>query len=451
MRASNDLLLTTLETLLCEKKYGVLRELLIIQNPADIAALFEEAPAHSLPLLFRLLPKALAAETFVEMEPDLQELLIRGFSDTELKAVLDELYLDDAAALVDEMPAILVKRILRNADPHTRKMINQILQYPEDSAGSIMTIEYVRLRPHMTVEESILHIRRTGVDKETIYTCYVTDNNRKLIGIISAKTLLLSDDDALVEDLMETNPIFVHTTEDKERVAQLFDKYDFLSLPVVDEEQRLVGIVTVDDAIDVLQEAYTEDIERMAAIVPSDRPYLKTSAFELYKARIPWLMILMVSATFTGMIITSFESALAAQVVLTAFIPMLMDTGGNCGSQSSTTVIRGLSLGELAFSDLPRVLGKEFRVSLLCGLTLSAVNFLKLLFFDRVGITIAAVVSLTLICTVFCAKLVGCALPILSERAGFDPAVMSSPFITTIVDAISLTIYFSIATFLLHL
>ena len=441
----------TLVSLLEEKKYPTLRDVLVTLNPADIAALFEELPADRLPLLFRLLPKELAAETFVEMEPDEQELLIRGFSDNELKEVIDELYLDDAVDIVEEMPANVVKRILRSADPDTRKMINEILKYPEDSAGSIMTIEYVRLRRQFTVEQAIKHIRRTGIDKETIYTCYVTDDNRKLLGFVSVKTLLLSDEEASIEDVMETNVIYVYTTEDRETVANRFHKYNFIALPVVDEEQRLVGIVTVDDALDVMQEEYTEDIEKMAAITPSGKPYLKTSVFALWKARIPWLLLLMISATFTGMIITAFEQALAAQVTLAAFIPMLMDTGGNCGSQSSATVIRGLSLDEIEFSDLLRVQWKEIRVAVLCGVTLAAASFAKLLLFDKVTLAVALVVCVTLAVTVLCAKVVGCTLPILSMKVGFDPAVMSSPFITTIVDAISLMLYFSVATAVLGL
>ena len=441
----------TLVSLLEEKKYPTLRDVLVTLNPADIAALFEELPADRLPLLFRLLPKELAAETFVEMEPDEQELLIRGFSDNELKEVIDELYLDDAVDIVEEMPANVVKRILRSADPDTRKMINEILKYPEDSAGSIMTIEYVRLRRQFTVEQAIKHIRRTGIDKETIYTCYVTDDNRRLLGFVSVKTLLLSDEEASIEDVMETNVIYVYTTEDRETVANLFHKYNFIALPVVDEEQRLVGIVTVDDAFDVMQEEYTEDIEKMAAITPSGKPYLKTSVFALWKASIPWLLLLMLSATFTGMIITAFEQALAAQVTLAAFIPMLMDTGGNCGSQSSATVIRGLSLDEIEFSDLLRVQWKEIRVAVLCGVTLAAASFAKLLLFDKVTLAVALVVCVTLAATVLCAKVVGCTLPILSMKVGFDPAVMSSPFITTIVDAISLMLYFSVATAVLGL
>ncbi len=451
MKEPTVLFRETLVSLLEEKKYPTLRDVLVTLNPADIAAMFQELPESRLPLLFRLLPKELAAETFVEMEPEEQELLIRGFSDNELKEVIEELYLDDAVDIVEEMPANVVKRILRSADPDTRKMINEILKYPEDSAGSIMTIEYVRLRRQFTVEEAIKHIRRTGIDKETIYTCYVTDDNRKLLGFVSVKTLLLSDEEAKLDDVMEQNVIYVHTSEDKEVVANLFHKYNFIALPVVDDEQRLVGIVTVDDAFDVMQEEYTEDIEKMAAITPSDKPYLKTSVFALWKARIPWLLLLMISATFTGIIITSFEQALAAQVTLAAFIPMLMDTGGNCGSQASVTIIRGLSLDEIEFSDLMRVQWKEIKVAVLCGLTLAVANFAKLMLFDKVAMAVAFVVCVTLAVTVLCAKVVGCTLPILSMKVGFDPAVMSSPFITTIVDAISLMLYFKIATVVLHL
>lgn len=437
--------------LLGDKKYSSIKDILATMNPADIAALFAEMSEDSLPLLFRLLPKELAAETFVEMDDDAQELLIRGFSDAELKEVVDELYIDDAVDIVEEMPANVVKRILKQADPETRKMINEILQYPEDSAGSIMTTEYVSLRPRMTVEEAIKRIRRTIVDKETIYTCYVIDNNRTLIGMLSLKTMLISDDDDVIENIMETNVICVDTHTDQEEVAQMFNKYNFMALPVVDKETRLVGIVTFDDAIDVMEEETTEDIEKMAAIMPSDKPYFKTSVFETWKKRIPWLLLLMISATFTGLIITSFESALAAQVALTAFIPMLMDTGGNSGGQSSVTIIRGLSLGEIEFRDIFKVMWKEIRVAVFCGITLGAANFVKLLLIDRVGLMIALTVCLTLVCSVIIAKLIGCTLPMLAKKIGFDPAVMASPFITTIVDALSLLIYFGCARVLLGL
>lgn len=437
--------------LLEEKRYPDIKSILCKMNSADIAALFEDLNMVRIPLLFRLLPKVLAAETFVEMEPGAQAMLIHGFSDNELKEVLDELYLDDAVDIVEEMPANVVKRILSNTDPDTRKMINEILKYPDDSAGSIMTIEYVSLRPSMSVEEAIKRIRRTGVDKETIYTCYVTDANRVLLGTVSIKDLLLSEETELIKDIMNINGISVHTMEDQEQVANKFNKYDLLAIPVVDDENRLVGIVTFDDAIDVMQDEATEDIKKMAAIIPSDKAYFRTTVYETWKARIPWLLLLMISATFTGMIITSFEDALAVQAVLTAFIPMLMDTGGNSGGQASVTIIRALSLGEVEFSDIFRVIWKEFRVAVACGLTLSVCNFVKLLIVDRVSISVALVICLTLIATVIIAKFIGCTLPILAKKIGFDPAVMASPFITTIVDAISLLIYFRIATIVLKI
>lgn len=438
-----------IEELLENKNYSELKNILVSMNGADISTLFEEMPKNKIPLLFRLLPKVLAAEVFVEMEADAQAMLIQGFSDNELKEVLDELYLDDAVDIVEEMPANVVKRILLNTDPDTRNMINELLKYPDDSAGSIMTIEYVSLRLNMTVEEAIKRIRRTGIDKETIYTCYVTDENRILLGSISIKTLLLSDENDYIKDIMDTNYISVHTLEDKEDVANKFNRYDLLAIPVVDDENRLVGIVTFDDAIDVMQDEATEDIKKMAAIIPSDKTYFKTSVFETWKARIPWLLLLMVSATFTGMIITSFEDALAAYTVLTAYIPMLMDTGGNSGGQASVTIIRALSLEEVEFGDIFKVIWKEARVAVFCGLTLGVCNFMKLLIFDRLSLTVAFVVCATLVITVLIAKVIGCTLPILAKKMGFDPAVMASPFITTIVDAISLIVYFRIASMVL--
>ena len=439
-----------------EKKYLPLREMLSTMNPSDVAGLFADLEETRIPLVFRLLPKELAAETFVEMEPDAQELLIRGFSDSELKEIVDELYVDDAADLVEEMPANVVKRILKQADPEMRKSINQILRYPENSAGSLMTTEYVALRPAMTVEEAILRIRRQGVDKETIYTCYVTQG-RKLIGLVTVKDLLLADDDETrVEDIMLTNLISVTTHTDQEEVVRMFDKYNFLALPVVDGENRLVGIVTFDDAMDVMVDEATEDMELMGGMLPSERTYMKSSVFELFKNRIPWLMLLMVSATFTGLIITAFEGALAAQVALTAFIPMLMGTGGNSGSQSSVTVIRALSLGELEFSDIGRVIWKELRTAILCGVALALVCFAKIWLIDRmlmgnedITLLINAVVCLTLAVTVVCAKFVGCILPMVAKVLGLDPAVMASPFISTIVDALSLLVYFLFANALL--
>ena len=435
-----------------EKKYLPLREMLSTMNPSDVAGLFEDLEEDRIPLLFRLLPKELAAETFVEMDPDAQELLIRGFSDNELKEIVDELYVDDAADLVEEMPANVVKRILKQADPEMRKSINQILRYPENSAGSLMTTEYVALRPEMTVEEAILRIRRQGVDKETIYTCYVTQG-RKLIGLVTVKDLLLADDDETrVKEIMLTNLISVTTHTDQEEVVQMFDRYHFLAMPVVDGEGRLVGIVTFDDAMEVMVDEATEDMELMSGMLPSEKTYMKSSVFELFKNRIPWLMLLMVSATFTGLIITAFEGALAAQVALTAFIPMLMGTGGNSGSQSSVTVIRSLSLGELKFSDLGRVIWKELRTAILCGVALGIVCFAKIWLVDHllmgnddITLLINAVVCLTLAVTVVCAKLVGCVLPLVAKALGLDPAVMASPFISTIVDALSLLVYFLFA------
>ena len=447
---------TALIKMLEDKKYATLRDILITMNPNDIAALFDALEEKQIPLLFRLLPKELATETFVEMEPDAQELLIRGFSDNELKEILDELFVDDAADLVEEMPANVVKRILRHADPEMRSSINQILRYPENSAGSIMTTEYVSLRPDMTVEEAILRIRRQGVDKETIYTCYVT-TGRVLVGLVTVKDLLLCpNDETEIQDIMLTNIISVNTHTDKEEAAKMLSYYSFLALPVVDNENRMVGIVTFDDAMDVIEEEVTEDMELMGGMTPSEKTYLKSSAFDLFKNRIPWLMLLMVSATFTGLIITAFEGALAAQVALTAFIPMLMGTGGNSGSQSSVTVIRALSLGELQLRDLGIVLWKELRTSVLCGVALAVVCFAKIylvdyLLFANADVTLGInlVVCLALAVTVVIAKLVGCTLPLLAKAMKLDPAVMASPFITTIVDALSLLVYFLFAKSLL--
>lgn len=453
---NQDLILEKMITsLLDEKKYPSLRDILVTMNPSDIAGVFLELEQDRIPLLFRLLPKELAAETFVEMEPEHQEILIRGFSDKELKEVVDELYLDDAVDLVEEMPANVVRRILSQADPDTRKSINELLQYPENSAGSIMTTEYVGLQPQMTVGESILRIRRTGLDKETIYTCYVTQN-RTLVGLVTVKDLLLAeDDDTPIEELMETNVISVSTLTDQEEVARMFAKYNFLAIPVVDTENRMIGIVTFDDAMDVMEEEATEDIEIMSGMSPSEKTYSRASVWDLFKQRIPWLLIMMVSASFTSMIITHFESALAAQATLTAFIPMLMGTGGNSGSQSSVTIIRALSLDELEFRDLPKVIWKEIRTAVCCGIVLSVACFLKiillenLVFGNEVPVLVAVVVSLTMALTVLVAKTVGCILPMCAKKLGLDPAVMASPFISTIVDALSLLVYFAIASMLL--
>jgi len=439
-----------------DKKYTTLRDILVTMNPSDIAAIFDDLEDRQIPIVFRLLPKEQAAETFVEMEPEAQELLIRGFSDNELKEVLDELYADDMADIVEEMPANVVKRILKNADPEMRNTINQLLRYPENSAGSIMTTEYVTLRPQMTVEESILRIRRQGVDKETIYTCYVTEG-RKLIGLVTVKDLLLAEDDETpVSEIMLTNLISVTTHTDQEEVAKMFSHYNFLALPVVDGENRLVGIVTFDDAMDVIEEEATEDMELMGGMLPSEKTYLRSTPWDLFRHRIPWLMLLMVSATFTGLIITAFEGALAAQVALTAFIPMLMGTGGNSGSQSSVTIIRALSLEEVDFRDIGRVIWKELCTALMCGIALAVVCFVKIWLVDRmlfgnyeITFMVNLVVCLALAATVVIAKIVGGVLPILAKVCHADPAVMASPFITTIVDAVSLLVYFVFAKSLL--
>ncbi len=422
-------------------------------NPADIAEILEEFPDNQKLLFFRLLSKEDAADTFVELDPDTQEGLIHGITDTELREVLDEIYIDDAVDIIEEMPATLVKRILKNTDSETRREINALLKYPEDSSGSIMTPEYVDLKKGMTVEDAFKRIRRTGVDKETIYTCYITDSSRHLIGVTTVKELLLHDYEDTIDEFMETNIIYVNTLDDQEIAAQQLSKYDFLALPVVDMEERLVGIITVDDAIDVIQEENTEDIQKMNAMLPTEKTYLKTSVFETWKSRFPWLLLLMVSATFTGSIITGFESKLAALTILTAFIPMLMDTGGNSGGQASVTIIRAMSLGEVNFRDYFKVVWKEVRVGLACGITLAAVNFGKIWIIDKmlfkndeITLIIDLAICLTLIVEIVFAKFIGCSLPMLAKKIGFDPAVMSSPFITTIVDAVSLLVFFGIST-----
>lgn len=440
--------------LIGEKKYARLRELLSEMNPADIAQILEDVPERELPVIFRILPKELAAEVFVEMDSQMQQLLIEAFSDTELREVMDELFMDDTVDIIDEMPATVAKRILSQTDANTRKMINQLLAYPDDSAGSIMTTEYVDLKKNMTVDAAFDRIRKIGLDTETIYTCYVTDASRRLLGIVTVKDLLLNEKTCIIGDIMDENIIFANTLDDKEEVAGQFEKYDLMALPVVDKENRLVGIITVDDAIDVIQDEATEDIEKMAAILPSDKTYFRTGVFSTFKARIPWLLLLMISATFTGAIISGFEEKLTVLPALIAFIPMLMDTGGNSGSQSSVTIIRGISLGDIEFKDIGRVIWKELRVALCCSAVLATVNFAKMWLVDYLmlhtfdpGRQFAeiGVVCITLFFTVIVAKLIGCVLPIIAKKIGFDPAVMASPFITTIVDAISLFIYFNIA------
>lgn len=437
------------QKLLEERQFRELQDVLSLLEPQDIALVTEKLEEREVLLLFRLLPREMAAKVFIEMSSDYQEALIGMFSDAKLREVLDELYIDDTVDLIEEMPASLVKRILRNTDSESRAAINMILRYPKDSAGSIMTTEYVRLDKDLSVADAFARIRRVGVDKETIYTCYVTEPDRLLIGLVTVRDLLLAEEDTLIGDIMNTNVIYVDTAEDKEVVAQTMSKYDFLAIPVVDRGGRLVGIVTYDDAADVIRDEATEDIEKMAAIVPTDKPYLKTGVFETWRKRIPWLLLLLVSATFTGKILGHYEESLGMVPILTIFIPMLMDTGGNAGSQASVTVIRGLSLGELRTNDILRVVWKELRVALLCGLSLAAVGFLKALFVDSADPLTASVVSITLALTIFVAKLVGCCLPLLAKRLGFDPAVMASPFITTIVDALSLLVYFAVASALL--
>ncbi len=451
-------LVEEIQYLMDSKSYAALRETFLAMEPADIALLLEEMGEENMPLLYRLLPKEPAAEVFVELDTDSQEMLINGFSNSELTEVLEELYLDDVADIVEEMPASVVIRILDRATPEMRKSINDILKYPEDSAGSIMTMEFLSLKKAMTVSDAFKRIRRIGGDMETINMLYVTDSRRKLLGVLSVRDLLLADEEDLIEDLMDPNVIFATTRDDKEDVAQALSKYDFLAMPIVDMENRLVGIVTVDDAMDVIEEETTEDFEKMAAMLPSDKPYLRTGVIDTWRARLPWLMILMLSATFTGIILNHYENALAACIVLNAYIPMLSGTGGNSGTQASVAVIRALSLDEVEFSDVLSVLWKEMRVALLCGLCLGAANFAKMLLIDRallgndeVTLAVCAVVCLTVMFVVIFAKAVGCSLPLLAEKIGLDPAVMASPFITTIVDATSLLIYFTLASALLSL
>ena len=443
--------LETVQELLDTKQYTNLRQLLSELNDADIAACMEELGQESMLKVFRILPKDLAADVFSYLDVDNQQMIITSLTDKEAAGIINNLMADDATDLLEEMPANVVKKLLANASPEVRRDINHLLRYPEDSAGSLMTVEYVDLKENLTVDQAIERIRKVGVDSETINICYVLDPQRKLLGTVALRYLLLSRGDEIIGDIMHENVIAINTLMDQEEVARQFKKYDFTSMPVVDNENRLVGIITVDDIVDIMEEEATEDMEKMAAIVPSDKPYMKTSVWETYKKRIPWLLLLMVSATFTGQIITSFEDALTLYVGLNAFIPMLMDTGGNAGGQASVTVIRGLSLGEIEYRDVAKVMWKEMRVAVLCGLSLAAANFAKLLVLDRVGVMIALVVCLTLVAAVLMAMLVGCVLPVLAKRLGFDPAVMASPFITTIVDALSLLAYFRIATGILGL
>ncbi len=437
--------------LLESKQYTVLRQRLSEMNEADVAVILEELEEKDMLKIFRILPKDIAADVFSYMEVDSQQYIITSLSERDAAGIIDNLMADDATDLLEEMPANIVKRLLAAASLETRRDINHLLRYPEDSAGSIMTVEFVDLKENLTVEQAIQRIRNVGLDSETINICYVLDSRRTLLGTVALRYLLLSQPDEVIGDIMHENVISLTTLMDQEEVARQFKKYDFTSMPVVDNENRLVGIITVDDVVDIMEQEAQEDIEKMAAIVPTDKPYMKMGIWETWKTRIPWLMLLMLSATFTGMIISSFEDALSVYVILTAFIPMLMGTAGNAGGQASVTIIRGLSLNELEFRDMPKVMWKEFKVSALCGITLGTANFAKLLLFDRTGVTVALVVSITLLVVVIIAKIVGCTLPMFAQKIGFDPAVMASPFITTIVDAISLLIYFEIATWLLQI
>ncbi len=437
--------------LLTSKQYTKLRQYLAELNEADIASLMEELEEEDMLKIFRILPKDLAADVFSYLEVENQQLIITSMSDKEAANIIDNLMADDAADFLEEMPANIVKKLLANASTETRRDINHLLRYPEDSAGSIMTVEYVDLKESLSVKQAIERIRKVGVDSETINICYVLDAQRKLVGTVALRYLLLSDGDEIIGDIMHENVIAINTLMDQEEAAKQFKKYDFTAMPVVDNENRLVGIITVDDIVDIMEEETTEDMEKMAAIVPSDKPYMRTSVFETFKKRIPWLLLLMVSATFTSAILTSFEASLSVCTALVAFIPMLMDTGGNAGGQASVTVIRGLSLGEITYRDVPRVVWKEIRVAVLCGGVLSAANFAKLMVFDRTGFSVALVVCLTLLAAVLMAMLVGCLLPIGAKKIGFDPAVMASPFITTIVDALSLLVYFQVAKIILRI
>ncbi len=440
-----------LTEMLEQNKYADFKKAMDEMNAVDAADFLSSVERESLPKIFRLLKKDTAAEIFAELDHDIQEEIIKNMRDGEISKFMDELFIDDAVDMLEELPASMVNKILRNTSPELRGEINRFLNYPEDSVGSIMTSEFVSIRATMTVSEAVSYIRGTGTDKETVYVLYVTDKSRILLGFLELKDLLFASPEEKICDIMHTDIISAITVDDRENAASLISRYDLLVLPVVDSENRLVGIVTVDDAVDVMTQEATEDIEIMAAMAPSDKPYLKSGVFETWLKRIPWLLLLMISATFTGTIITHYESALGKMVILTAFIPMLMDTGGNAGGQASATIIRGLSVGDIRMRDILRVMWKEFRVSLLCGITLSVAAFGKAMLIDRTTPLVAAVVAITLMASVVVAKLVGCSLPILAKRIGLDPAVMASPFITTIVDAVSLMIYFQFAMLLLGL
>ncbi|MCI9263220.1 MAG: magnesium transporter [Oscillospiraceae bacterium] len=451
MDLERENLLEQWQEMLTGKNLRALKTELTEANEVDVAEFLQELDPERTVLVFRMLPKEVASDVFANLEPEDQQTIIAAITDREITELVEELYVDDAVDMLEELPASVVTRVLKNTNPNTRKVINQFLNYPDNSVGSIMTAEVTDLKKSMTVAQAIARVRARSEDSESIYTCYVTDDRRKLEGVITLRELLIAKDDQMVKDIMSDDVIVAYTTEDQEEAVQRIMKYDFISLPVVDGEGRLVGIVTVDDVMDVMEEEATEDIEKMAAILPSDKPYFQTGVFDTWKHRIPWLLLLMVSATFTGTILGIFEEALAANAALTLFIPMLMDTAGNSGSQSSVTVIRAMSIGDVEFRDILRVIWKEFRVSLLCAATLGAAVFAKVLWLDRKGAVVALVVAASIFATIVLAKLVGCTLPMLAKKLGFDPAVMASPFITTVVDALSLLVYFAVATQMLGL
>lgn len=439
------------EELLSSKKLSEAKEVLKEMNEVDIATFIQELPEDKLMQAFRLLPKSIASDVFVNMDEDVQMDLISSLTNKEASSLIEDMFTDDARDLFDEMPAVMISRILSNVSSETRAQINKLLKYPDNSAGSLMAMEYIHLKKGLSIKESIERIRKQKEDFVSYDSCFVTDSERKLLGYVTVKDLIINEPDTLIDDIMQECDHPINTLMDQEDVATIFKDYDYSTLPVVDMEDRLVGVITIDDIVDIIEEEATEDIEKMAAITPSDKSYMKTGVFETFKKRIPWLLLLMISATFTGQIITHFEGALASYVILTAFIPMLMDSGGNAGSQASVSVIRSLSLDEIEYKDTFKIIFKEFRVALLCGLTLALANFLKLILVDNLGISISLVVCSTLMLTIIIAKLIGSVLPILANKLGFDPAVMASPFITTLVDATSLIIYFNIASLILHI
>lgn len=437
--------------LLEQNKLFELKEILEEQNPIDIAEVFEEFPKEKCLIIFKILPKDTSSEVFSYLSPEKQQELIENITDEDIRYIMDEMYLDDTVDFIEEMPANIVDKILKNTSSDKRKLINQFLKYQDNSAGSVMTVEYISFKGSLTVKQAIEYYRSVAVDKEETDICFVTDNKRKLVGMISLKTLILSNDDSLIEDEMETNIISVLTKDDQEDIASLFRKYDIITMPVVDNENRLVGVITVDDIVDVIDQENTEDLQKMAAMKPSDQEYLKESVISLAKHRIVWLLVLMVSATLTGMVIKKYESALQSAVILAVFIPMLMDTGGNAGSQSSTLIIRGIALEEIEFSDIFRVMWKEFRVSLIVGIILSSFNFIRLYYFDKISILIVAVVCISLFLTIVMAKIIGGILPLVAKSLKIDPAIMASPLITTIVDTAALIVYFKLSVTFLNI